>query len=209
VPTITETPKKTDKNTPTATPTATNTPVATVAPSPTDPPPPPTPACEPANYKIMKYLQPDIVDNQEFWSVYIRIRNDSKSNLTITGIDFDWPPPDEGQGSELYLQEIRFDVSTGWDTSCGVGTTCLWNGASDYITSISMCDSGCDEPFSGGLENRLLVDEEVKDLKFVFSNPLKSSFNDGYNPNPYPYNVRVIFDNSCYIETLETQYIRP
>jgi len=226
-PTATLTPKKptatpTASSTPTASNTPTNTSTATAGPSPTatatptttrTPTATPVPACAPAKYTITSYLQPDINNDQAFYSIFFRIRNESGGILTITSLKLNWPPPDGGQGSELPLKDIRFADQTGWTTSCGSGTTCIWNGwkpASPVsYQTITVCESSCQELFLGSQADRELTSGQEKDLKFVFSDQLKSSFNDFYNPNPYPYNVRVVFDNSCYIETLETNYIHP
>jgi hypothetical protein len=202
--TRTPTPTRTPSNTPTITPTSTE----TRTPTPTSTPIPP---CDPAMYEIMAELQPDVNESQAFYSVYLRIRNDSSSILTITGIDFNWPPPDGGQGSELPLKEIRFASFTDWTASCGFGTTCLWNGWNGPVsyTTIQVCDSGCTEGFDGSLADRQINPGILKYLKFVFSDALKSSYDTSYNPNPYPYDARIIFDNSCFLDTFETQYIHP
>jgi hypothetical protein len=159
----------------------------------------------------MADLQPDVNESQAFYSVYFRIRNDSGGTLTVTDIIFDWPPPDGGQGSELPLKEIRFADFTDWTASCGLGTTCLWDGWNGPVsyTHIWVCDSGCTEGFDGSLSDRQLTSGTLKYMKFVFSDALKSSFNDNYDPNPFPYTARVVFDNACFLETFETQYIHP
>lgn len=222
--TPTDTPTATDTPTPSDTPTATSTPTYGPSLTPTDTETPtitpsetptptatPIPACDPAKYSIVSGLQPDIYESKAFYSVYFRIRNISATPLIITGITFDWPPPDGGQGSELPLDEIRFDNDTDWKKTCGISTNCIWNGwtGTESFTHIDICTSGCSENFGGVQAYRTLFVTEEKDLKFVFSDELKSSYNAAYVPNPFPYKVRVVFDNSCYIETLQTQYIRP
>jgi hypothetical protein len=154
-------------------------------------------------------MQADVNLGQAFYSVYFRIRNASGGTLTITGINFDWPPP-YGQGSEMPLTEIRFANDTGWKQACGSGTTCIWNGWTSPLpsfTNISVCASGCSESFIGSLANRQLAAGGEKDLKFVFGDELNSSSNPVYDPNPFPYLARVVFNNSCYVETLLTRYI--
>jgi hypothetical protein len=146
------------------------------------------------------YLQPDVNESQSFYSIYLRIRNDSSSTLTITEIEFDWPPPDGGQGSELPLREIRFADFTDWTASCGYGTTCIWNGwnGTESYETILVCED-CTEGFDGTLSNRQLGTGILKYLKFVFSDELKSG----------TYTVRITFNNACYLENYQTQYTLP
>jgi hypothetical protein len=159
-------------------------------------------------------MSPGVYDPKGFYSVYFRIKNISTSPIQITKISFDWPPPIPGvQGSQLPLKEIRFHEFTDWNKSCGVSTTCLWGGWSSPLnqsfTHIDVCSSGCTEIFLGGVSDRVLNSGQEKDLRFVFTDELKSSVNDAYNPNPFPYKARVVIDNSCYVETFLTQYFHP
>ena len=203
-PTITQTPSDTPtptttftpSNTPTAsnTPTITNTPTATDTPTPTNTPLPP---CDPAIYDIVSEFQDDINEIIDFYSVYLRIKNTtSGSTFTITGLRFDWPYS-SNMSNRMNLSEIRFsDSADSWYT-CGNGTTCIWdgwNGQRSYQT-IKVCE-GCTEYFDGSLSDRQLGPSILKYLKFVFTDPLLTG----------AYTVRIEMDNSCYIETYQTQY---
>jgi Flp pilus assembly protein TadG len=219
-PTATETPKKTPKKSPTPTLTFTSTDIPTSTPTftftpegptATNPPtltPTPIPSCNPSTYKIIEVLQPD--QSGDIFSVYLRLKNPdvSTSDLTLTGLIFDWPPKDLGQDSALTLKQIAFG-ETGDGKLCGETGTCVWTGAPIYDTNISVCESGCDETFTGAASLRVMTPGQEKTFKFIFHKLLKSSFNEIYDPNPYPYNVFLVMDNSCYIETLMTHYIHP
>ena len=222
-PTPSDTPTPTDVNSPTPTPTASNTstasPTATPTPSNTPtasstPTPTPVPPCAAGKYQIVVPMTSDLYPPKAFYAVYFRIKNISLGTLRITGVTFDWPPPIPGvQGSELPLNEIRFHEFTSWNRTCGISSTCLWNGWSsplnESFTHLEVCESGCTESFRSGVTDRELISGEEKDLTFVFGDELKSSINTAYDPNPFPYRVRVVFDNSCYVETLQTQYYHP
>jgi Flp pilus assembly protein TadG len=216
-PTVTETPKHTKQN-PTDTPTATIVPT-TIPPTPTWTPggptathtatlaPTPIPVCDPASYSIIQALGPD--ESGEIFSVYMTISNtmETQSDLTLTGVIFDWPYSPHSQELRIELKQIAYG-NTGLGKFCEATNTCIWKGDPSHYSTISVCESGCDESFISGSDRELGFGED-KTLKFIFYKPLLSSFNDLYNPNPYPYNVFLVLDNSCYIETLMTHYLHP
>jgi Flp pilus assembly protein TadG len=212
--TATDEPTKTKKKDPTATATlpATVTPTYTATSTPTDVPP-----CELANASVASPLD---ADELGISSVFLKINNSGEINLTLKGITFDWPPPIPDpsiQDQPLKLGEIRFANQTGGNTSCDPdgedppSTTCIWRAdvGAEPITHITL------NSFDGPSEDLQLAPGATKQLRFVFKTALKSSFSDFYNPNPYPYNLTVLFgieeDSDCDIEIkgLNTYYIHP
>jgi len=148
----------------------------------------------PATYEIIDVLGAD--ESGSTFSIYLTISNTAEiSDMTLTGINFDWPYSNLAQDLEIMLKQITF------------GESDIWAGDPVFNSSIKICDI-CVEQFSLD-SDRVLGSGTMKTLRFSFYGPLLSSFNDIYNTNPYAYNVMLIFDNSCYVETLETQYYHP
>jgi hypothetical protein len=177
------TPTPTD--TPTATPTETATPTAT-----------PIPACnvDPSYPTVSASFQVDEFGSQSFYSVYLGITNNGPVPVTITEINLVWP---QGVfGSETYLQNVRFDVDTGWKLWCDAPKAkdrcdCIWQG-DEPPTTYSICDSGCDGTFSG---DRQLVAGETHELRYTFSRELP----------PGGYITEIIIDDICTINASVTK----